>query len=104
MHQSRITLQIVAKINMVVDDGLQIIDRGIIITTAKIESGNFIIEDECAVMIYIAGILTQFFSNLRNQRQALLKGAGHQVPVNFRQINIDPGMYPEIIVVLTLRG
>ena len=61
MHESRITLQVVPEVHMIVDDQLQVVDGCIVITTAEIQGGNFVVEYQYAVMINICRIFFQFF-------------------------------------------
>jgi hypothetical protein len=57
MNKTRVTLKIVAQVYMIVDDQVQIIDRSIVVTTSKIQSGDFIIEYQDTVMINITRVL-----------------------------------------------
>ncbi len=54
-------------------------------------------------MINITCIFAQLLRDLRNQVQTLFECSGHQVPVDFCKVNIYPGMYTEIIVMLPFR-
>ena len=72
MHEACITLQIVAQIHVVIDDQLQVIDGCIVITTAEIQGGNFVVEYQYPVMIDICRIFCQFVGDFRNQEPDLL--------------------------------
>src|SRR5450755_1320774 len=104
MYQPRITLQIITKVNVIIDDQLKVIDRSTEIATSEIERCNFIIENQDPVMIDIVIVLLELFKNTGYKRKTLLKSAGHQALIDFCQVDIYPGMYPKIIMVLPLRG
>ena len=72
MYQPCVTLQIIAEINMIVNNQMQLVDRSIIVPATEIQSGNFVVEHEYTMMIDIISIFLQFFGYFRNQRQILL--------------------------------
>src|SRR5258705_7509228 len=88
---------------MIVDDQMQVVYRSIIISASEIEGRDFIIKNKNPVMINITAVFFQFFVDIFYQCKTLFECAGHQVPVDLRQMNINPGMNAEVIVVLALR-
>src|SRR5688572_12987312 len=92
MQQPGITLQVVAKIHFPVNDLLQIVDRSIVVTAAKIKCGDLVIKNKDAVSVKIEFVFLQHIFNKRHQFQSFFKGAQHKMLVDLGGGEINKGL------------
>ncbi len=98
VEDAGITLEVVAEVHLVVDDTLQVVDAGIVISAAEIKRGYFIIEDEDTVSVDEQVVFGQLLFDIRNQFDPFFEGAHHKDLVDLRGGDIDKGLDTEVII------
>ena len=98
VEDAGIALQVVAEVQLVVDDTLQVIDTGIIVSATEIEGGYFIVEDEDTVSVDEEVVFGQFLFDVGYQLDPFLEVAYHKDLVDLGGGDIDKGLDPEVVV------
>src|SRR5688572_30181558 len=104
MLQAGIALQIGTKFAGFINDFLQVIYTGAVITAAKIQGRNFVVEHHDPVLIKKNSILFQFFFNIRHQLQPFFECSQHKMLVNLGSAYINESLYTKVIMILNSTG
>ena len=98
VEDAGVTLQIVAQVQLVVDDTLEVVDAGVIVSGAEIEGGYFIVEDEDTVSVDEEVVFGQFLFDIGHQLDPFFEVAHHKDLVDLGSGDIDKGLDAEVVI------
>src|SRR4051812_915419 len=99
MQQAAVALQVGTQVNLPVNDLVEVIDGLFIMSTAKIQGSEFVIENKYTVAIEIDLVFLQVLFNIRYQFQPLGKRALHKVHVDLAHMEVHKNLNAVIVVI-----
>ena len=98
VQDAGVALEVVAQVHLVVDDTLQIVDAGVIVSAAEIEGGYFIVEDQDTVSVDEEIVFRQFLFDVGHQLESFPEVAQHKDLVDLGRGDIDKGLDAEVVI------
>src|SRR6218665_573508 len=100
MQHTGITLKVCTNAAAIVNDLLQIVDAGAIITATKVKRCDLIVHHHYSMLIEKQRIFFQLCFYFRNNLQSLFECSVHEMLIDPGCCNIHPGLDAEVVMLL----